>query len=254
MRKILLTLSSALLFLSFASPARAELIPFCAYTGACQMCDFIRLAVVLADWGLGIIGGIALLFFIIGGIYLVAGGYKPDMLTKGKTIMTQAITGMLIVLSAWLIVNFVVVAFAGKDSDISKNWFAPPKCVQNPVNIKSEKNLQTCYVLYLKKQSTSTPLTDAEIKKYEEDGCTGLMKKFYDSAPCGPNQLIQWNEKNKKIECLDKCVYANKYIDKTNYRTCMNEDSCDKSTIKRGWCSGNEKNVCCQLKPTTPNK
>lgn len=55
-------------------------------------------------------GILAVLMFVVGGIYYILGGGAFETISKdkGKTIMTWAITGMVLSLLAWVIVNVVL--------------------------------------------------------------------------------------------------------------------------------------------------
>jgi hypothetical protein len=58
---------------------------------------------------LGIAGLIAVLFMVYGGFTYVTGGISEDKET-GKKVIMHALIGLIISLSAWIIVNFVQVA------------------------------------------------------------------------------------------------------------------------------------------------
>lgn len=58
---------------------------------------------------LGIAGLIAVLFMVYGGFKYVTGGISEDKET-GKKVILHALVGLVIALSAWIIVNFVQVA------------------------------------------------------------------------------------------------------------------------------------------------
>lgn len=50
---------------------------------------------------------IAVLMLIIGGALFLFGGAKPDTITRAKGIITSVVIGLLIIFSAWVIVNTV---------------------------------------------------------------------------------------------------------------------------------------------------
>ncbi len=56
---------------------------------------------------LRIIGAIAILLIIIGGLYMIISEGSEDRLEKGKTILTNAIIGLVIAMFSYLIVRFV---------------------------------------------------------------------------------------------------------------------------------------------------
>jgi len=104
--------------LLLAAPALASwpatpLLPTCTASGDCGFNDFILLGVNLTKMILGVVGSLALLFFIYGGImFLIAGG-SSEMISKGKKIITNAVIGVALVLGAWIIVNFAIAAMTG---------------------------------------------------------------------------------------------------------------------------------------------
>ena len=236
--------------LSFALPTQAALLPFCAYTGHCQMCDFIRLAVIIATWGLGAIGSVALLFFVIGGIYLVGGGHKPDTLTKGKTIISQSIVGMIIVLSAWLIINFVMSAFAG-DGFYKDAWYKPPMCEFGIVSITEKTN--ECYILYECEQRGADRCSDYESAKtdFETSDCAKEIIKVNPGAPCTGdgvtnNGVIYYFEDalNLKVKCVSKCEFLALNSSAFEDYKCLPKSSCDIGKTEEDLCP-TDKESCC---------
>jgi hypothetical protein len=76
-------------------------------------------------------GSAALLMFIYGGtLWIIAAG-SPEKIEKGKTVMASAVIGIAIVLGAWLIVNFSILAITGgkigePGKIFNRDWFSPP--------------------------------------------------------------------------------------------------------------------------------
>ena len=60
-------------------------------------------------------GAAALVMFMYGGVLFIIAAGSQDKIQKGKDAMRAAAIGIIIILSAWIIVNFVVVAFTGGD-------------------------------------------------------------------------------------------------------------------------------------------
>ena len=90
----------------------------CFATGAeyskCGLCDFLYALLKIAHWGLGGIGVLSLFFFVLsGGVLLTSGGNK-NQIEKGKKILTGTLMGIIIIFTAYLIVNYTVSAFTGK--------------------------------------------------------------------------------------------------------------------------------------------
>jgi len=110
---IVVGLGLAIALPTLASWPATPLLPTCTKDGNCGFNDFILLGVNLTKMILGLVGSLALLFFIYGGVvFLIAGG-KSEMIDKGKKIITNAVIGVAIVLGAWIIVNFSIAALTG---------------------------------------------------------------------------------------------------------------------------------------------
>jgi len=80
-------------------------------TGDYGLDDLLLLGVNAAKWILGIVGSIALLFFIYGGFTFLISGGSATQVDKGKKIITGAVIGLIIVFASYLIIKFVLQAF-----------------------------------------------------------------------------------------------------------------------------------------------
>lgn len=89
----------------------------CLTNGNCSVCDIMRLVVGAAQVMTQVAGGITLVVFLIGAFMLITSQGDPNKVGAGKKAMTGAITGLIIVLLAWPIVNIVIqtVVPAGDD-------------------------------------------------------------------------------------------------------------------------------------------
>jgi hypothetical protein len=63
----------------------------------------------LIQFLLGIAGLVAVLFVVIGGYHYVIGGITEEK-EKGKKTILHALMGLIVALSAWMIINFIQVA------------------------------------------------------------------------------------------------------------------------------------------------
>lgn len=101
----------------------------CFSTGNCNLCDVLYGFLKLAYWGMGLMGSLALLAFIIGGLYWFAAAGDKNKIAKGKSILTGTVMGIIIILSAFLIINFVISALTGQwgkfyiQQNNLKNWY-----------------------------------------------------------------------------------------------------------------------------------
>lgn len=85
----------------------------CACCGNCKFDSFKGLAIIITNTLLGITGSLALLMFVYGGFTWVTSGGSSDRVAKGKQILTQSVIGVIIVLTAYLLVDFVLKTLTG---------------------------------------------------------------------------------------------------------------------------------------------
>lgn len=116
---LLVTLVAVLVVWGFsAAPTwAAGLLPACAESGDCSLCDivgvFINFAALIVEW----LGLLAVLLFIIGGIFIIMGGANAEWVKRGRQILVGTIIGSVLVVSGWLIVNFTLAALLNADFD-----------------------------------------------------------------------------------------------------------------------------------------
>jgi hypothetical protein len=126
----------SLFFSSFSFASAAEILPKPTGeipTGAANVCtgdnncgnyslsDFLQMAINISDWILGIVGAVALLFFVIGGFMFVLSGGSSDKIEKGKSMIIGSIIGLVIVFSSYLIIQFVLTSM-GFSKGLDGNW------------------------------------------------------------------------------------------------------------------------------------
>jgi len=88
--------------------------------------DFLTMGVKVTTWILGVVGSVALLFFIYGGFVWILSGGNSELVKKGRDIITGAVIGLIIVFSSYLIVQFSLqVLGINADSPLITitNWF-----------------------------------------------------------------------------------------------------------------------------------
>lgn len=83
--------------------------------------DLVVMAVKIANLILGIVGSLALLFFIYGGFTFIFSGGKAETVSRGKLILTNAIIGLIIVFASYLIIQFALTAL-GVEGIRGDNW------------------------------------------------------------------------------------------------------------------------------------
>lgn len=91
---------------------------------ACGVADFLNLFVYLAQWGLSIVAVLAVGMLVYGGFqFLVAGG-RSSKIDEGKRVIVGTFVGVIISLTAYVIINFAISAITGTSTSL--NPFAGP--------------------------------------------------------------------------------------------------------------------------------
>ncbi|MDO8663843.1 MAG: hypothetical protein Q7K28_03375 [Candidatus Wildermuthbacteria bacterium] len=124
MQNLLAMIFLVFLFLSFVPQVQAASIPnsglvpcggcatydenkVCtAKQPACGFCDVFGLTNNILQFILTrVLTSVAVLMFVIGGAYFLIAGSSPQLLTKGKTILTAAAIGLVIILASYVFMN-----------------------------------------------------------------------------------------------------------------------------------------------------
>jgi len=111
MKKILLTLFSAIIIgVVFVTPTEVVLADgFVPCSGVdCSFCDLVTMANTVIIWLFGMIAMIFVFLMIVAGVGLVTSGGNQSELESAKSKFTNAIIGVIIVLSAWLLVDTIM--------------------------------------------------------------------------------------------------------------------------------------------------
>lgn len=111
-------------FLFAALPASAAgLVPCSGYK--CTPCQFLVLVSNIINFMMkDITFPLAGLLFLIGGLMMVASGASEDNYKKGKTIIVNTLIGVVIVLSAWAIVNTLIITVGSSAAGVRvENWW-----------------------------------------------------------------------------------------------------------------------------------
>lgn len=85
----------------------------CWACGDCELCDFLLVGDGIARFIFGIIGGVALLMFIYGGISFIISSGNAEKVTAAKGVLVNAVIGIVIIFAAWEIVHIVIGLLAG---------------------------------------------------------------------------------------------------------------------------------------------
>lgn len=105
---------------SASIPGLGPLIPT-ACTGPnnnlsnCGINEILTVAVNVSRLILGILGSVALVMFVYGGVIFLISAGSSQRVEEGRTIILNAVIGIVIVLFAWIAVNAIVAGLTGTD-------------------------------------------------------------------------------------------------------------------------------------------
>jgi len=68
---------------------------------------FVSLLIAVGQYIFGIVGALALLFFIYGGFTWILSQGNPEKVKKGRDIVFAAVIGLIIVFGAYILVQFI---------------------------------------------------------------------------------------------------------------------------------------------------
>lgn len=178
-------ISAGLLLLPFAAAAQG-ILPECTKDGNCDLTDFLQGFVNLANYGLGIIGIVGVLMFVIGGMYLLLSAGRASMITRGKTILAGATTGILIVLFSWVTIGFVYVALTGDTKGTIFKGVAGIKPQSFLTETKPKTNCSPTRPPYLEtgctESATNGPIHQTYAILNSKPGCAlGVISGSYDA-------------------------------------------------------------------------
>ena len=81
----------------------------------CNLNSVFQLIVNFTQVLLALTGSVAILMFVFGGTMMIIGGTgKTDYITMGKDAIKAAVVGIAIMLGAWLVINFTILALTGE--------------------------------------------------------------------------------------------------------------------------------------------
>jgi Type IV secretion system pilin len=117
----------------------------CIADGSCSLDQGFHTFVVIVKLALGILGSVSLLFFIIGGFMWMTAAGHSDKISKGKSIMVNTLIGIIIVLSAWMIVQTVLTSISDKTlTGIDDSSQIIDSCSTLPDGTSCKGNLGKC--------------------------------------------------------------------------------------------------------------
>ncbi len=75
--------------------------------------SLVDLITVISNTILLLVGVVAVLFLIIGGVQYITSAGNPDSVNKAKTTILYAVIGIIVTLVAWAVVSFVISSIKG---------------------------------------------------------------------------------------------------------------------------------------------
>jgi len=108
-----------------AQSSLVDTIGNCKDTGNCQLNDFMRVVIQASDIILGLVGSLALLMFIYGGVMFLISAGSSERVTQAKQIIIGAVIGLVIVFTSYTIINFTAQALGIQSSGgiLHSDWF-----------------------------------------------------------------------------------------------------------------------------------
>ena len=112
---ILIILAGLLLGSLPASAGIFDSLPYrCKHSGDCNVCDFIQTFINLEQIVLGILGSLAILFFVYGGLKYILSHGNSESVASAQNVLINTVLGVALTLLAWVLVNFIVLAMTGQ--------------------------------------------------------------------------------------------------------------------------------------------
>ena len=109
---------AAIFFGAVQDANAAEGLVKCGRTGQpmCTICDLIIGVKVLIDYALSTAGVVALAVVFVGAVMYVFSGADPGLAGKAKAAIGNALIGIVIIVSGWLIVNYTMIVLGRKEN------------------------------------------------------------------------------------------------------------------------------------------
>jgi len=96
----------------------------CGNLGSCSLDDLLTVFVNIGNFVVGIIGGVVLLMYVVGGFYWLASAGRKEWVDTGKKYMTISTAGLLIVMFSYLIIYAIKGALVLGTVSVDENYYA----------------------------------------------------------------------------------------------------------------------------------
>ena len=123
LKQLKIILTTALFgILATVSPTYAQntlpsLLPACAETGACRICDIVNIFVTLGRWLIAGAAALALLVIVFAASNIVTSAGKSEAIAGAKKQIVGAVLGLGLVLIAFQLVSFIIFALTTPAAD-----------------------------------------------------------------------------------------------------------------------------------------
>lgn len=120
----------------------------CKVNGNCSVEHILLLANSIIRWAVAISGSIALLMYIIGGVWMIFSQGNSSRIERGKDIIIGTSISLIFILGGWLIIQFALESLGAKDQYNLKpnNCGNDGQCPYGMVCSKSKKCVEHCQV------------------------------------------------------------------------------------------------------------
>ena len=85
--------------------------------------DMARTAITISEFILGIVGSLALLAFVAGGLMWMLSAGNPEWVTRGKQTIIGAVIGLVVVFTSYTIIYFVYKSLGITEPLSKSSWF-----------------------------------------------------------------------------------------------------------------------------------
>lgn len=182
-----------------------EILPPCTCSGDCQLTDFIQLFINLYGFGVKIAAPLGIFFIIIGAVILVTATGYANRIEMGKTMITQAVTGLIIVLISWVIVDTAIYLLTNNRDQMvfNRKWYAgftyvckdenlQQGCSGGNVSDLQRKLVDMGYAIEV--DGSYGPQTASAVRQYQRDANSAYVPNAVLACNGKPGGIDVWNE------------------------------------------------------------
>lgn len=242
--------TAILTFAPLAAQAQIKLLPPCTATGNCGISDMLAVFVNLAEFLLGIVGAVALGYFVYGGfVFILSRGNKGEV-DRAFGILRSAAIGIAIIFLSGVFVRFTTRALTGGTSAIptigescdSKGQTSAEKgdglWVSIPAGVSQDGKIVPEGLICVKKETGAC-----------KDGSDCRGGKCTDGSACGNTPGMECQNLNGILKERGRATNA------AESYYCQDVTIYTGTSCVRGLCAGlSAQYACCLGKPSTESK